>query len=174
MREMAARGKSAADSGPFPARSRAFMRAAMASETPLLFVPVGTMPARPFGMDARDRACRLATNAGFECADAPQPGRAALLASMDYAWDPAWLKAMRDAAANGADLGGKPVLAHVPGRTGMPRRSPRPRSGASAEGYETLAAETAELSYTELQEARAAVRAAARSRRPRAGRARRL
>ena len=44
---------------------------------------------------ARARACRLATNAGLECADEPQPGRAALLADLDYAWDPAWLTAMR-------------------------------------------------------------------------------
>ena len=43
----------------------------MANETPLLFVAVGDNAARPFGMHARDRACRLAANAGFECADAP-------------------------------------------------------------------------------------------------------
>ena len=67
----------------------------MTGDPPMLFVPVGTNEARPFGMDARDRACRLATNAGFECAEEPQPGRAMLLASMRYAWDPAWLKAMR-------------------------------------------------------------------------------
>ena len=64
----------------------------MASDLPLLFVPVGDNEAGLFGMTARDRACRLATNAGFECADAVAPGRAALVASMDYAWDPAWIK----------------------------------------------------------------------------------
>jgi hypothetical protein len=63
----------------------------MASETPLLFVPIGDNAGRPFGMAARERACRLAANAGFECADAVVSGRAALLAMMDYAWDPAWL-----------------------------------------------------------------------------------
>ena len=35
--------------------------------------------------------------------EAPEPGRAALLASMGYAWDPAWLKAMRARPAHGAD-----------------------------------------------------------------------
>src|SRR5262245_41156437 len=64
---------------------------AMATETPVECVTVGSNAARPFGMDARDRACRLATNAGFECADAMPEGRTVLLASLDYAWDPAWL-----------------------------------------------------------------------------------
>ena len=90
------------------------MPGAMPSEPSLLFVPIGTNAARPFGMDARERACRLAANAGLECADAPQKGRAALLASMDYAWDPAWLKALRTRPRTILTLGGKPVLAHVP------------------------------------------------------------
>src|SRR5215212_4139340 len=90
------------------------MRGSMSSEPRLLFVPVGSNAARPFGMDARDRSCRLATNAGFECADSAQPGRAALLASLDYGWDPAWLKAMRGRPRTVLTLGGKPVMAHVP------------------------------------------------------------
>ena len=98
----------------FPARFAAFMRATMTNDPTPLFVPVGANPARPFGMDARDRACRLATNAGFECADAAEPGRAALLASLAYAWDPAWLKAMRSRPRTVLTLGGKPVMAHVP------------------------------------------------------------
>ena len=67
----------------------------MASDAPLLFVPVGSNSARPFGMEARERVRRLATNAGLEFADAPGEDRAVLLASMAYAWDPAWLKAIR-------------------------------------------------------------------------------
>ena len=85
----------------------------MADDAPLLFVPVGINAARPFGMDARDRACRLATNAGLECAEAPQAGRAVLLASMRYAWDPAWLKAMRERPGAVLTVGGAPVMAHV-------------------------------------------------------------
>ena len=61
----------------------------MASER-ILFVPVGNNPARLFGMDARTRACRLAENMGLECAE--RADRAAVLASMAYAWDPAWLR----------------------------------------------------------------------------------
>src|SRR5690242_20439686 len=90
------------------------MRSIMPSEPPMLFVPVGTNPARVFGMDARERACRLATNAGFDCAEAPQPGRAMLLASMRYAWDPAWLKTMRSRPGAVLTIGGEPVMIHVP------------------------------------------------------------
>src|SRR5947209_15281294 len=87
----------------------------MADDAKMLFVPVGDNPARPFGMDARDRACRLATNAGFHCADQLAPGQDALLASLDYAWDPAWLRALRERPNTVLTLGGKPVITHASG-----------------------------------------------------------
>jgi phosphatidylglycerophosphate synthase len=122
----------------------------MATEPPLLFVPVGRNAARPFGMDARKRACRLAANAGLECAEAPQEGRAVLLASMRFAWDPAWLKAMRTRPATMLVLNGEPVMAHVPdGNTAAAAGALE--NGRPAEGYELLAAEKAELSYAELR-----------------------
>ena len=107
-------GKSADNRPSFPLLRPVSMPAAMASDAPLLFVPVGTNAARPFGIEARDRACRLAANAGLECAVAPEPGRAMLLASMRYAWDPAWLKAMRKRPGTMLTLGGEPVMVHVP------------------------------------------------------------
>ena len=120
---------------------------AMAGEAPLLFVPVGSNPARPFGMDARSRACRLAANAGFECADEVPADRPALVASMDYAWDPAWLKALRERPRTVLALGGRPVMAHIAaGDDPAEVLSANP-----AEGYERLDAETAELSYSELR-----------------------
>ena len=82
------------------------MREFMNDETRLKFVPVGANPARPFGMDSRDRACRLATNAGLDCDDEVEVGPA-LLASMEYAWDPAWLKAMRNRPKTVLTLAGK-------------------------------------------------------------------
>src|SRR5690349_8697612 len=104
-----------ASARPFPARGTAVIRAGpMASDTPLLFVPVGENAARPFGMDARERACRLATNAGFECADEVSEGRSALVASLAYAWDPAWLRAMAGRPRSVLTQWGKPVMAHVP------------------------------------------------------------
>ncbi len=135
----------------------------MASETPLLFVPVGDNPARPFGMGARDRACRLASNAGFECAEAAPPGRSALFASMAYGWDPAWLKEMRNRPRSVLTLGGKPVMAHVPEDGDGAAAASAIESGKAIYGYEAIGAETAELTNSRAEEARAPVRFAARS-----------
>ena len=117
----------------------------MADDPPLLFVPVGDNGARPFGMEAKDRACRLATNAGLECADAPRPGRAVLLASMAYGWDPAWLKEMRNRPRSVLTLGGKPVMIHVPAGEDGPAAFEVP------DGYKQIAAETAELTNSALR-----------------------
>ena len=123
----------------------------MPNDAPLLFVPVGANPARLFGMDARTRACRLAANAGFECADAPASGRAALVASMDYAWDPAWLKALRTRPRTVLTLGGEPVMAHVPADDDAAAVIRAIEQELMPDGYAPLAAETAELSYAELR-----------------------
>src|SRR5689334_738795 len=126
---------------------RLYSRPRMMSDTPLLFVPVGENEACLFGMEARGRACRLAENAAFECADAVAPARAALVASMDYAWDPAWLKALRERPRSVLTLGGKPVMAHVPVDADAAAAIDALRSGHSIAGYEALPAETTELSY---------------------------
>jgi phosphatidylglycerophosphate synthase len=127
------------------------MPTAMASDPPLLFVAVGRNDARPFGMDARDRACRLAANAGLECAEGPQSGRAVLLASMRYAWDPAWLKAMRARPGTMLTLDGEPVMAHVATDANPVAAAAGLEDHQPVEGYELLPAETAELSYAELR-----------------------
>ena len=113
----------------------------MAGEAAPLFVPTGANPARPFRMDARDRACRLAINAGFECAESAAPDRAAILANLDFAWDPAWLKAMRKRPRTRLTWRGETVMAHVPAG----------EDPSAIEGYEQLDAETAELNYAELR-----------------------
>lgn len=123
----------------------------MASNAPLLFVPIGNNRARVFGMDATMRACRLAMNAGFECSDIVQPGRATLLANMAYGWDPAWLKAMRIRPQFVLTLGGKPVMAHVPEGEDAAPVAAALEQGSTIAGYDLLAAETAELSYAELR-----------------------
>src|SRR5687768_1795598 len=126
----------------------------MPSDAPLLFVPVGSNPARLFGLDAKARACRLATNAGFECADTPEPGRAGLLASLDYAWDPAWLTEMANRPSSVLTLGGKPVLAHVPvGGPALALVADALVAGdmAALAGLDPIAAETVELSYRKLR-----------------------
>jgi phosphatidylglycerophosphate synthase len=123
----------------------------MPTEPPLLFVPVGSNPARLFGMDARTRACRLAANAGFECADAIATGRGALVASLDFAWDPAWLKAMAARPASVLTLGGRPVLAHVPAGAAIDAEAMARGDLTALRGLEPIAAETFELSYAELR-----------------------
>jgi phosphatidylglycerophosphate synthase len=123
----------------------------MASDAPLLFVPIGSNPARPFGMDAKERACRLATNAGLECADGAQPGRTTLLASMAYGWDPAWLKEMRNRPKTVLTLGGKPVLAHVPASEDPVAVATAIEKGSPIDGYEAVAAETAEIENKALR-----------------------
>jgi phosphatidylglycerophosphate synthase len=126
----------------------------MSSPPPPLFVPVGSNAARLFGMDSRTRACRLAENAGFECRDEVEPGRAALIASLDYAWDPAWLTEFAGRPSSVLTLDGKPVLAHIP--VGGPALAPvaeavaRGDSSALA-GLEPVEAETVELSYRKLR-----------------------
>jgi phosphatidylglycerophosphate synthase len=121
----------------------------MASE--LLFIPFGENRARPFGMDARDRACRLAANAGFECAEAAKAGHPALLANMAYGWDPAWLKEMRNRPRTVLTLGGKPVLVHVPASEDADAIKTSIETGSSIGGYEGVMAETAELTNTALR-----------------------
>ena len=118
-----------------------------------LFVPVGSNPARVFGLSAETRACRLAEKAGMECGSEPQSGRPAVFADLDFAWDPAWLVAINNHADNAIMLGDRAVLAHVsagrdPGAIRAAMESGAPWTG---EGLERIDAETAELSYTELR-----------------------
>jgi phosphatidylglycerophosphate synthase len=135
---------------PWP-RHRLYAAQPMASDAPLLFVPVGSNAARVFGLDARDRACRLAENAGFDCAEETDGGRATLLAGMAYAWDPAWLKAMRDRPKSVLTLGGTPVMAHVPEGEDTAAVAEALQAGRTVAGYEELPAETTELSYAQLR-----------------------
>lgn len=137
--------------GPLSCCSGHLYAATMANDPAPLFVPVGTNSARPFGMDARDRACRLASNAGLEWADAPEPGRAILFASLRYAWDPAWLKAMRARPGTMLTLDGEPVMAHVEAGSNTAAAAAGLEDHQPVEGYDLLPAETAELNYAELR-----------------------
>ncbi len=122
----------------------------MTAVSPLRFVTVGANPARPFGLDAADRACRLAANAGFTCSEAAE-GEAALLASLDYAWDPAWLKALRSRPGSVLTLGGKPVMAHIPAGGDVAAAVRAIEAGETITGLEAMPAETTELNYAELR-----------------------
>jgi phosphatidylglycerophosphate synthase len=125
----------------------------MSSEPLPLFVTVGTNETRLFGMDGGTRARRLAGNAGFDCADSPDPQRPALIASLDYAWDPSWLKAMAQMPGSVLTFEGRSVLAHVPAGGEAAAVAQAMASGAhqGIAGLEPLASETAELSNSELR-----------------------
>ena len=102
-------------------------------------------------MDARERSCRLARNAGLECSEVPEQGRAVLLASVRYAWDPAWLNVMRVRPATMLTLDGEPVMAHVAAGANIAAAAAGLEDHQSVKGYDLLPAETAELSYAELR-----------------------
>ena len=129
------------------------MSGSVASTSPPTFVPVGENPARVFGLDARTRAQRLAAKAGLQIADGARPGQSAILADLDYTWDPAWLKAIAGRPGTVLTLGNRAVLANV-----APHQDPAPlvaamEAGSPCDcgGFERMAAETAELSYHELR-----------------------
>jgi phosphatidylglycerophosphate synthase len=117
----------------------------------LLFVPVGDNPARPFGMGVRERSMRIARNLGLDPDDDVVEGLPAILADMDYAWDPAWLKAI--AARPGAmlTLGGKAVLVHVPAGHKTAAAIAAMEGNRPLAGFEEVEGERAELNYAELR-----------------------
>jgi len=118
------------------------------SDAPI-FVPLGENPARVFALDARTRACRLAEKAGLECREQPERDRAALLANLDYAWDPVWLKVLRDKPGSVLRLSGQPALAHI--EKDPDGAAEAILAGKVPVGLETIDAETAEVGYDELR-----------------------
>ena len=118
-----------------------------------LFVPVGANPAHVFGLEAKERACRLAAKAGMECADQPKPGRPAILADLGFAWDPAWLNAIKNHPDNVLMLGKRAILAHVSAGGDTEKVSAAMASGSpwTGDGLERIDAESAEISYSELR-----------------------
>jgi hypothetical protein len=70
---------------------------------------------------------------------------------MAYAWDPVWLKEIGKRPRSVLTLGGKPVLVQVPAdEDAMPARA-AVESDSSIDGYEPMAAETAELTNVALR-----------------------
>ncbi len=117
------------------------------------FVALGENPVRVFGLDARTRAERLASNLGLEVVRTPVAERANILADLGFAWDPAWLKAIAARPGTVLTLNGQAVLAHLPADHAPQRVLEAMRTGTPANdlGLEILPAETGELSYAELR-----------------------
>jgi phosphatidylglycerophosphate synthase len=118
-----------------------------------LFVPVGTNPARVFALDAEARARRLAAEAHMESANKADPARAAILADLAYAWDPAWLAAIAARPGSILTLSRRPVLAHLPEAYPAETMVDAMNAKSTWEGndLEVLEAETARLSYHKLR-----------------------
>ena len=116
------------------------------------FFPVGENPVRLFGLDADDRACRLASNAGFEPADKLPKSGGVLLANLDYTWDPAWLKLIGGRPGSLLMANGQPVLAHVADAAfaGTVEQAMLGKSG-SLNGLDPVDPETAEFTNDELR-----------------------
>ena len=119
-----------------------------------LFVPVGENPARAFGMTAPVRARALAAKAGMEPALSVGPGRAVVLADLDFAWDPAWASEVARRPGSVLVKDGRAVLAHIEADedasdiiAAMKDRRPI----GDAHGLDLLDADHAELSYHELR-----------------------
>ncbi len=117
------------------------------------FVAVGDCPAIVFGLDARTRAERMAIKAGMEPAGVARPGSPALLADLDFTWDPVWLKAMLARPGAALMLGDRAVLVHAgahqdaaPVVAAMAAKAP-----FAVDGFERLDAETAEFNNHELR-----------------------
>ena len=123
----------------------------MDKQSRTIFIAVGSNPARLFGLDADERARRLASNARLEPGSA-QAGRVSILANMDFAWDPAWLKVMAARPASVLMLDSRPVLANVPvGHSIAPVEQAMLGSGGSLDGLEQLDAHDTKVSYDELR-----------------------
>ncbi len=125
----------------------------MASSDAPIFVPVGANAARVFGLDAKTRACRLAARSGHDCADQAPAGGGVLLANLDFAWDPAWLKMLADKPGTVIASDGRPVLAHVAsgGDSAAVAAAMQGQSSGTGEGMIELDAATAEVAYVDLR-----------------------
>ena len=118
-----------------------------------LFVAVGDNPALAFGMAAGTRAEALAVKAGMEPAAAPAAGRAAVLADLDFAWDPAWARAIAGRPATALVKDGRAVLVHVAdgADAGPVAAAMRDKRVLDAGDLTILDADRAELSNHELR-----------------------
>ena len=118
-----------------------------------LFVAIGDNPARAFGMAAGERANALGIKAGMDPASAPDPARATVLADLDFAWDPAWARAIAQRPATALVKDGRAVLAHLPAGADIEpvAAAMRERRSLDVADLTILDADRAELSNHELR-----------------------
>lgn len=121
----------------------------MGAERPPRFITFGSNPARPFGMDSAERMDRIAANAGLALSS--EDGGPVIAANLDFAFDPAWLKAIASRPGSILMHDGAPVLIHAPdGETQAKALSGFAAAKVPA-GYDLVDSATAELSNSELR-----------------------
>lgn len=103
-------------------------------------------------MSADARARALALKAGLD-ADAADPALGTVYASLNYAWDPAWLPALADKPGTVLLKDGRAVIAHLPAGSDPALVIAAMESDMpfAATGLEIMDADTAELSYAQLR-----------------------
>lgn len=121
------------------------------TQTKVNFAAVGDNPALLFGLDAREQAERIAANLGFYPLAKAEPGKAIILSSLAYCWDPAWLKAIAKQPGTVLTLNGKPVMVHVPADGDARAAAAALKAGKPLKGFAAMDAETAEINYSELR-----------------------
>jgi phosphatidylglycerophosphate synthase len=118
-----------------------------------LLVTIGDNPARAFGMAAAERANALGIKAGMDPAVEPDPARATVLADLDFAWDPAWARAIAERPETALVKDGRAVLVHLPAASDIEpvAAAMRERRPIDAPDLTILDADRAELSNHELR-----------------------
>ena len=79
----------------------------------LAFVAVGSNETRAFGLPAAERARRFAAKAKLVPGESLPEAGGVILADLDFAWDPAWLRHLELEPGLAVTLGGRAVLAHA-------------------------------------------------------------
>lgn len=79
---------------------------------PLSFVALGDNATRVFGLAPAERARRFAVKSGLEPSPAIPPHGPVVIADLDFAWDPAWLRDVAARPGAALTLRGRPVLVH--------------------------------------------------------------
>ena len=117
------------------------------------FLTIGDTDARLFGQPARERAERLAANAGLSIVRELPSAGPALLGNLGYAWDPAWLKELARRPGTALVKDGVPVLVHAADGAAarLALAAIREKRALPGDELEVLDADTAQLSYFELR-----------------------
>ena len=117
------------------------------------FLTIGDTDARLFGQPARERADRLAANAGLNVVQELPSAGPVLLGNLGFAWDPAWLKELARRPGTALVKRGVAVLVHAPDRAAAELALAAMMENRALPGdeFEVLDADTAQLSYFELR-----------------------